>query len=633
MSNGNLDFDRVAAFLTMHGISSTTDLAKRVVMRAQRKFTRASVKAIDLYYQGAIDKHTHCKPFLTPDRRRSLDDIYVPVPLRSHDNHIAEPDASDFCTNGTKAILIGRAGSGKSTLLQHVLADAISHGEKIPVLVRLRNIEADALPSGDGTTQTKHPTLFGYIFHALREFGGDLQDGELHKLLEEGCFLILLDGLDEVVPSARSFVRAQIEQLLQRYRYNDSVVTSRPGDEFRDWTSWVQYIVEGLSKESAKQLVERSEYRDDDLVKLRSFLDLFDSRLYEYQYEFASNPLLLSLMYMSFYSYGNIPDRLYTFYTSAFHVLWERHDAGKDGFYKRYRYSTRDVSLILAIIEDLAAQAQDDNTYDLDDELLRQFLENAKAAEKAEFDIEDIKNDLVEGLSLLLADGLYYRFIHRSFQDYFSARYLQRISPEARERVKSRLLEGSRDDQVLEFLGENSPALLERDILIPYGQVIFDRFLGEDDLPSYRKYLEYMVKRVRLSAGPINIVYRLELQNYARIVSKHVNRRKTDNGETGAKVTAKEANPNAEQRFREVLCSASYPGRHADDLLIGLDAKPLDIDVEVFAALADDHQSYFERYAVPLSEKYFRRCWENFLALKQQYQEREKRLEAMFGNR
>lgn len=118
---------------------------------------------------------------------------------------------------------------------------------------------------------------------------------------------------------------------MNKYYQNSFLVSSRRSDSLSiGWDRCVVFDMLSLSKEKAIQLIERLPYYDDE-VKSR-FLRTLDESLYRKHDDFCSNPLLLTLMLMTFDEFAEIPDKMHVFYGQAYDVLDRRHDATKPGF-------------------------------------------------------------------------------------------------------------------------------------------------------------------------------------------------------------------------------------------------------------------------------------------------------------
>ena len=76
-----------------------------------------------------------------------------------------------------------------------------------------------------------------------------------------------------------------------------------------------------------------------DSDKKTAFCSLLDQGGFKKYNEIASNPLLLTLMFMVFMSKGKLPSKAYQFYEKAYEVLFYEHDSIKG--YKDRIYQTK----------------------------------------------------------------------------------------------------------------------------------------------------------------------------------------------------------------------------------------------------------------------------------------------------
>ena len=104
--------------------------------------------------------------------------------------------------------------------------------------------------------------------------------------LETGCYVILLDGFDEVKNEISNQVTSQIFNLSEKYPDNHYILSSRPLDEFVGWNQFEELYSNPLSKEQALSLIKKIEY--DQNIKEKFYKEL-DEYLYDKYETFASN--------------------------------------------------------------------------------------------------------------------------------------------------------------------------------------------------------------------------------------------------------------------------------------------------------------------------------------------------------
>lgn len=93
---------------------------------------------------------------------------------------------------------------------------------------------------------------------------------------------------------------------------------------FIGWNDFVETSVMPLSKKQALSLVNKIEF--DESAK-RAFYTELSRTLYDKYTSFASNPLLLTIMLLTFSNHASIPENLNEFYEEAFTTLFNMHDS------------------------------------------------------------------------------------------------------------------------------------------------------------------------------------------------------------------------------------------------------------------------------------------------------------------
>ena len=132
---------------------------------------------------------------------------------------------------------------------------------------------------------------------------------------------------------------------------------------------------------------------------------------------FLSNPLLSVIMMMTFRDHLEIPDRLTVFYRYAYNTLYTRHDALK-GYSRERALDIEQFSKLFGVFSTLS-YLQD--KYEFTDDELQQLISNSKDMLNIDMANENILQDFCESVNLFYKDRLKYTFIHRSFQEYFTA--------------------------------------------------------------------------------------------------------------------------------------------------------------------------------------------------------------------
>ncbi|MCJ2105215.1 NACHT domain-containing protein [Methylobacterium sp. E-041] len=383
----------------------------------------------------------------------------------------------------TGIVITGIAGSGKSMFMKHLFIRFCSDNiGLIPIFVELRSLESDNLDIIEHISRQISNSIEGFTKFQL-EYG-----------LKNKKFILLLDGLDEVDSNQRDDVSKNIVDMFEKYDGTPIIVSSRPDGRFAGWNQFYVGHIEPLSIQKVKELISRIDY--DETIKI-DFIEEVESRIFETHQSFLSNPLLCTMMLMTFTEFAEIPNKMHVFYSHAFDVLFSRHDRMKASFKRKFytELAVDDFKKILSVFCALTYMKQQ-----------FVFTENS-AADFAKKSIDHCSNqekpanfimDLSESISFLLLEGDELSFIHRSFQEYFTAIFLAERTFKDIESTINKISSSRSEDQVIELLYEINSEALEIKYIRPKMKILMQKF-DEIDLENNPAeifslfYLGYMV--------------------------------------------------------------------------------------------------------------------------------------------
>ena len=312
-------------------------------------------------------------------------------------------------------IITGTAGIGKTTLLRHLFLNSKETTRLVPIFVELRSINGE---------DVKDINVLDLIYSSLVNQGFDVPKEYFEYSMESGRYIILYDGFDEVRTEKNLVVSKGIRELSTKYPDNYYVVSSRPMEQFIGWNDFNEGQTMALDKKQAISLIGKIEY---DINTKQKFLEALENGMFEKYYSFASNPLLLNIMLMTFDERAEIPDKLNDFYEQAFAALFNVHDGYKDCF-KRDIKSGLGCEDFKKIFSYFCFKSYFKGDYQFTESSVRKYI--AFAHDKfntMEFGVDAYLEDLVKSVCMLVKDGLGYVFAHRSFQEYFAAYYTTKL--------------------------------------------------------------------------------------------------------------------------------------------------------------------------------------------------------------
>lgn len=428
----------------LKGATSTAADAKNM-LRARLQRTYRS------YVSTLLERHARGKSFFIRSEPVPLYDFFVPLNLRTQRRTLRRPGVAELMKVAPHSVIIATGGGGKSMMMRHLLVSALKAGSKTPVLFDLRSLNHT------------DDSLKAALLSTMQVAGLDVDEHFLEIALEIGQFYVLLDGFDEVAVNARKKFAGEVQDLALRYPKNWITISSRPDTALEGWDTFTRFSLDPLDLDAAVELVTKVPF--DDPVKERFIQDMKD-RLFESHQSFLSNPLLLSIMLLTYSDVAHIPHKLSTFYSQAFEALFHRHDALKGGF-QRERRSGLDIQDYSRGFSAFSLLSYDSREFSFTESRALELVGRARDLSMLSFDSNDFLQDAIQAICLLVEDGMEIAFAHRSFQEYFVARFVGSSPAELKGKLIERFAPGVESDAVMALLYEIDPFSVERYYIIP----------------------------------------------------------------------------------------------------------------------------------------------------------------------
>lgn len=369
------------------------------------------------------------------------------------------------------SIIRGTGGSGKSTLLKYFFLETIKQESYIPLFIELNELNNyDLAVNSD---------FIEIICGILTTFGSELQKGQLIRLLESGKVIIFLDGYDELkFDNVKPFVTI-FDKFCKRFPNNNYILTSRPNTDFTEFQRFAVFQISELTIEQSISLIKKLNYSESKVAD--EFIKELNDNLYTTHKSFASNPLLLTLMLINFTHYRKIPEKIHIFYQEAFDTLYRLHDSRKPGMYSREFNTLNDLpkDVFMNIILEISFISYlKSKTSFKEDELIS--LIDSLDKKQFKFDSKDYIDDLIS-ICIFYREGNRISFVHKTFQEYFSAKYLEQLPDIDRyitvgKYLINEFIENSYDmtDMLISLLYALSPDKFEKYILNNF----FEEYFG-----------------------------------------------------------------------------------------------------------------------------------------------------------
>ena len=381
-------------------------------------------------------------------------------------------------------IIEGIGGIGKSMLLTHLFLssaeETLSNGIT-PLFLSLKDYK--------NTTSS----IVDFIWKSVTEFDAEIAQKDVINALQENRLILLMDGLDEIQSSIRAAFDEDLDAFIKSYPGNTIIITSRPVYSFIAYSKFAIFDIQALTKQQAIELVNKLEFWD--VTAKESFLVALDKHLYISHYQFASNPLLLTIMLMTYSSFGEVPAKMHVFYSKAYETMARLHDATKGSFQRplHTKLTPEDFAKYFA---QFCARTYRDELLEFDIRSFTAYISKVLKGAKAEHQSippRDFLLDLTDNLCIMYREGENYYFIHRSFQEYFAAVYFASEYDANLNKVGNffeTMQHRSYSDKTFDMLYDMIPEKVERFIFLPFLEKLIEDCAKRGSDEEYWEFLE-----------------------------------------------------------------------------------------------------------------------------------------------
>ena len=408
----------------------------------------------------------------------SVEDV---VEFKIRDEEYKFVSLESFYRNNNFTTIIGRAGSGKSMLMKKIFLKCIEQKIKIPIYLELR-----ALNSYDGG-------LAEYIESEI--LGLKLVGSEqiLKKILKRGDFLFLFDGYDEIYSDKKNAITLSIERFIDHNSKNWFVITSREGAGIESLNRFENNYILPLIKKEVEEFVKlQCNLIGDKKLAINIIKEINEPHNIDVT-GYLENPLLLSMFLLFYRSNISLPEIKYDFYNNVYNTILTKHYAfTRVGGWQHKRDSGLTNKQVTEVLCWLSYRTYFLGLIEFSKEELEKQLSKIVEQLEIECSIEDLIQDLYKNINIIILEGNSFRFPHRSLQEYFTVRQINRLDDSTKDKVYN--------DQLMPHLKMSTDS----------GYNLLDLLLESDPEGLYSKFILPSLQRIQLKYEKLSSVDRIK---------------------------------------------------------------------------------------------------------------------------
>lgn len=268
--------------------------------------------------------------------------------------------------------------------------------------------------------------------------------------------------------------------------------------------------------------------------RIEKFLNEVENNSYAKNEFFYRNPLLLSILIVTYNQSCEIPNQSYLFYKNAFDELYQKHDSQK-GWFERKRHFDGSKKKLENLFGALSLLTYLDNKYHFKSEKeIKAYMRDAfKLTKTRNGSTINLLKELVENCSMLIFEGQEIKYVHKSFQEYFAAQYLLDNTMDLRKEVSSNFIL-PRDENLLRFMYEINLEQMETEFSrVKLNSLLSSEYEMVEPKIAYKNYVVKTHSEIMLGLGFYSFPYNYDSEGrflpfvYDYYSSEHPNQLKS----------------------------------------------------------------------------------------------------------
>lgn len=401
--------------------------------------------------------------------QKTLEDLYIPLTLEEYRNEDAKWVIDENCynilDNYSRILIVDMAGMGKSTIVKYFACQGVNLDKCIPIVIELRRME-------------KNQSILEYIQTQINSLDKNIRIEEIVDILKKGDFVIFFDGYDEIANENKSDVLDAIQEFTSKATNTKIVITSREEDDLNSLGEYKCVNIKPLIEEEAYALIKKYDNGGDISKKLIKRLK--EDSAMKVLDEFLKNPLLVSLLYKTFEYKEEIPYKKIDFYEQVYAALFNDHDKTKGSAYVHEKRTKLDRFQFEQILRAFGFLSLKEDKIEYSSQLIHQLLKQSiERFGWLKISVDDFLYDITHAVPFIQKDGNGYKWVHKSFMEYFASCFICFDNKEAEENYLKKMIFGDNSMKyynVLDFCWEMDTLNFRKYLVLPYLEDYIEKY-------------------------------------------------------------------------------------------------------------------------------------------------------------
>ncbi len=448
--------------------------------------------------------------------QKTLEDLYIPLTLEEYRNEDAKWVIDENCynilDNYSRILIVDMAGMGKSTIVKYFACQGVNLDKCIPIVIELRRLE-------------KNQSILEYIQTQINSLDKKIKIEEIVDILKKGDFVIFFDGYDEIANENKADVIDAIQEFTSKATNTKIVITSREEDDLNSLGEYKCVNIKPVTEEEAYKLIEK--YDNNGEISKKLIKRLKEDSSLDVLKEFLENPLLVSLLYKTFEYKEEIPYKKMDFYEQVYAALFNDHDKTKGSAYVHEKRTKLDKYQFEQILRAFGFLALKEDKVEYSDQVIHQLLKQAiERFGWLKISVDDFLYDITHAVPFIQKDGIEYKWVHKSFMEYFASCFICYDNKESEEKYLKTMTTSENSMKfynVLDFCYEIDTLNFRKYAILPFIETYIEKYNNHftcEYFNDFDKQALQIAKHLMALDLDLDVINNSYIDNYVSQVKK-----------------------------------------------------------------------------------------------------------------